>query len=281
MNAWKVDKTRTRRSAFTLIELLVVVAIIALLISILLPSLSRAREQTRQTICMANLRSVGQAFTMYAMDEGGVWPPAVDTLATQNRWPVPFFDAGIVHQKLDRYDDTGKLLEAGGPSIFLCPSERASRAIENWRDIPGHTVDRVEIGGSYSYSEEVHRQDKTGIINRGDIDTPPYLRPIDKCPRPSAVFMLIDNYKPITSVTDYGWRYTRDDFYQGYRYASGEPDTDPRHERFRRIGDRHNGGLNVLAIDSHAERSQFARLTYNDISWTRWDEWPTLPPGGQ
>jgi prepilin-type N-terminal cleavage/methylation domain-containing protein len=56
--------------AFTLIELLVVVAIIALLISILLPTLSRAREQARIARCMANLRSITQAGVSYCMDNG-------------------------------------------------------------------------------------------------------------------------------------------------------------------------------------------------------------------
>ncbi len=62
--------------AFTLIELLVVVAIIALLISILLPSLSRARESARRTQCAANLGSLGRACMIYAEANAGVLPTA-------------------------------------------------------------------------------------------------------------------------------------------------------------------------------------------------------------
>ena len=55
-------------SAFTLIELLVVVAIIALLISILLPSLKRAREQAKKTVCLTNCKALANACSIYSSE---------------------------------------------------------------------------------------------------------------------------------------------------------------------------------------------------------------------
>src|SRR5438552_9829272 len=56
-----------RRAAFTLIEILVVVAIIALLVAILLPSLGRARAQARMIVCQSNIKQILYAFQMYTV----------------------------------------------------------------------------------------------------------------------------------------------------------------------------------------------------------------------
>ncbi len=67
--------------AFTLIELLVVISIIALLIAILLPALSKARESAIWTQCLVNQRSVFQAATAIATDGKGIYPPCNDERA--------------------------------------------------------------------------------------------------------------------------------------------------------------------------------------------------------
>ncbi len=76
---------KRRLKAFTLIELLVVIAIIALLISILLPSLSRARELSKRLVCASNIKGIGTSAKIYANDN-------------VERWMIPAFKRGEIDQ---------------------------------------------------------------------------------------------------------------------------------------------------------------------------------------
>ena len=80
----RISLRRVRSSGFTLIELLVVVAIIALLISILLPSLSRARETSRMVACLAIQKQMANANIMYADANNQFYVPFSTTAAGPN-----------------------------------------------------------------------------------------------------------------------------------------------------------------------------------------------------
>ncbi|MHB1156153.1 MAG: DUF1559 family PulG-like putative transporter [Phycisphaerales bacterium] len=110
---------------FTLVELLVVVAIIALLIAILLPSLNKAREAGRSVVCMTHLKQIGQAILMYAGDNNQTLPYAVTALPGTNAWlsyddllnPYLGGTLDLEKRKTDHY------IPMKMP-VFLCPSDR-------------------------------------------------------------------------------------------------------------------------------------------------------------
>ena len=73
-----------KRIKFTLIELLIVISILAILVSILLPGLNRAREKALSVSCMGNIRSLGRSMMLYADSSDGVLLKGEQTLSFMN-----------------------------------------------------------------------------------------------------------------------------------------------------------------------------------------------------
>src|SRR5215216_1863745 len=84
------NRRSTHSEGFTLVELLVVIGIIAVLISVLLPGLSRARRAANTVACAANLRSILQGMQIYASQNAGSIPGGAATTA-RFTYKVPTF----------------------------------------------------------------------------------------------------------------------------------------------------------------------------------------------
>ena len=99
---------KRNRSGFTLVELLVVIGIIAVLIAMLLPALSKAQAQAKWVKCKANLKQVGQYLLMYGNDNRGwIYPRGFGAGSPPDkRWPVYVFKPAV-------YD----------PPIMFCPND--------------------------------------------------------------------------------------------------------------------------------------------------------------
>lgn len=162
------------KSAFTLIELLVVISIIAMLLSIMTPSLRKAREQGKRAVCLANLRGIGTALYVYAVGNDDELVPS-DSRVSWEAWgeascPTPTTPGGFRQVSLGHLMATTDIipLPSGKDHVFFCPSGRAPNGgrtrdefEKQWGRKHGHAAT------SYMYNDSLDGIDD--YVQAGDI----------------------------------------------------------------------------------------------------------------
>lgn len=230
-------KQRRRTGAFTLVELLVVIAIIAILASLLLPGLAKAKEKARQTRCRSNLRQIGLGLMLYTQD--------------YERYPYAF----TVLSGTEFYD-WDKSIEPYTQALwtnelFKCPSYK------------GQTVPRVaRPGGGFSNPSGSYAYNVWGTGSSG---TRPHLGLGSwYWPTSDGGTHKDSEIRAPTDLVAIGDGGGGDNDYNVRAIPSGPPLSGA-------LG-RHWPGLNVFFCDGHVEFARLVKLfERNDSSRRRWN----------
>lgn len=141
------DSNRRKIYGFTLIELLVVISIIAMLLATLLPSLQKARESAKLTVCMSNLKSLGQMLYLYANDYKGSVP--VYTYRGYSPEALTGWTHNLIWYGTDRWQGLGRFYPyITDNKVFFCPTDKAKKS---YSKVQWHNLGNVWVEASYCH----------------------------------------------------------------------------------------------------------------------------------
>jgi prepilin-type N-terminal cleavage/methylation domain-containing protein len=196
-------KTKSRTSAFTLVELLVVIGIIAVLIGILLPALSKARDQANTVKCSATMREFYNCWQMYAtLSKGRVLPARHQAWTpTGDAAEFGFYEAAFLGQVLRNNRSTGTNDGRGIDTAMIIKKVLTCAAAYHDNDPDADSAAAVAMRavyfGDYIYNSWM------GTLKRGAGPTDPYIveRVNPKVASiPGNVIILMESRKPNVSI---------------------------------------------------------------------------------
>ena len=178
---------KNRKQTFTLIELLVVIAIIAILASMLLPSLNKARDTAKKIACVNNLKQIGTMVVGYINDNSGYMVAPKQTASDGRITYDSLLLGGTKHA--DYVDQNGKL--------FVCPSD--TRKAGSGHRLRSYSLNRGNASRPGD-SDTPGEPSCWGVIWMGWTGTPPWSVKISKVPDPSGTIGIAERQDVNTST---------------------------------------------------------------------------------
>lgn len=175
MDSEKSPLKTERIGGFTLVELLVVIGIIALLISILLPALNRARAQAKCVECQSNIRQILLATQLYVNDNHGVFPdgrnfgPPAGNAETSANFPRMdrYLDNNTdnyIQDRLSKYLHYKVAPATGVNPVWLCPALEGNQAANPWMNYTGATNYRYNLWYAYNSRTSIVKDSTTAML---------------------------------------------------------------------------------------------------------------------
>ena len=235
---------RNLKPAFTLVELLVVIGIIALLISVLLPALSKARKQATSLQCLSNLRQCGLAMMMYSQANKGLLPYPTTTLGEASLWFAAIDP--YLSSLADSSRGTGVASDRAYTAYKQCP------LVNNQFGLTTSNGSGDGGTGAQNTTTEYARSYKMNSYLRHNS---PYSQAKISQVRDSSEFVMLGDGISMDYTGYYPSAYDNGQFSFDCNYSPiGTPSASPP-------ALRHSGGCNLMFVDGHAEHIVLPTMT--------------------